>query len=283
MCIKFRNMEIIPSRIYKLHKAHRMPQNKLCAVYKQRIAFRTFEDFKLMYGISHGGKFMFENKRRQRSRNIVFLIVALVLLGAFSFGYYLNYGGDKDISKNTTYNNDPSGYRIPDSIKNPTPTVPGAVIPQVEAQEPTNDTTNVNASTDNFITPNTKVILKTYFTLCSHMLDAAPEDSKGLVNMTQEQLSSKYPDWTIKEFSPQQVILTREKQTYCPRHYIIGIDDSGTYIAIYKYDAEGKKTLNEVTETTIATLTPEDQKSLQYGIVADSEDELQQKLEGFSE
>lgn len=224
---------------------------------------------------------MFENRRRHRKRNTILLIVALILLAAFSFGYYLNYGDNQDISKNTTYNNDPSGYRIPDSIKNPAS--PGNVIPQVEAQEPSssNDSTNVSANTDNFITPNTKVILKTYFTLCSHMLDKEPEDPKSLINMTEGQLKNKYPDWTVKEFSQHQVILTREKQTYCPRHYIIGVKDG--YIAIYVYDSEGKKTLYEETETSILTLTPEDQKNLEYGIVADTEDELQQKLEGFSE
>lgn len=222
---------------------------------------------------------MFENRKRQRRKNVVLLIFVLILLSAFSFGYYLNYGGE-DVGKNTTYKEDPSGYRIPDTIKNPAN--PGAVIPQiptVQAEEPQDK--SANANTDNFITPNTNVLLKTYFTLCGHMLDKEPENRKELVNLTEEQLKAKYMDWTVKEFSPQQVILTREIQTFCPRHYIIGVKDG--FIAIYVYNSEGKKELYEETETSISTLTPEDQAKLEYGIIANSEDELQEKLEGFSE
>jgi hypothetical protein len=229
----------------------------------------------------YGGKPMFENRRRQKRRNSVLVIVGIILLAAFSFGYYLNNGGEENIGKNTIYNNDPSDYRIPDSIKNPGGA--GAVVlPQVvDAAEPGEDSTNANANADNLITPSTKVIYKTYFTLCSHMQDREPDNYNELVNLTEEQLQSKYPDWKVKEFSKQQVILTREIQTYCPRHYIIGILNDN--IAIYVYNSEGKKVLYEETETPISTLTPADQKKLEYGIVVNTADEVQQMLEGFSE
>lgn len=214
---------------------------------------------------------MFENRNKQRKKNIGLVIVALIFFIAFSFGYYLNYGGNDNIDKKTTYSGDTSDYRIPDSIRNPYTTV--------DAEAPEDQSTN--ASTDNFITPSTKVIFKTYFTLCGHMLDKDPTNMEDLINLSEGELKLKYPDWRVNEFSQRQVILSREISTYCPRHYIIGIKDG--YIAIYVYDPEGKKVLYEETEISISTLTAEDQKNLEYGIIADSEDELQQKLEGFSE
>lgn len=222
---------------------------------------------------------MFENRRRQKRNNAVLVIVCLILLSAFGFGYFLNYGGSEDISKNTALNNGSTDYRIPDSIKNSNTT--GAVIPKVDAASDEPQDRSANANPDNFITPNTKVIFRTYFTECSHIMDKEPENPKEFVNLTEEELKIRFSDWMVNEFSPQQVILTREIRTYCPKHYIIGAKDG--YIAIYVYNSEGKKVLYEETETSISTLTPEDQKNLEYGIVADSEDELQQKLEGFSE
>ncbi|MGB7604938.1 MAG: BofC C-terminal domain-containing protein [Lutisporaceae bacterium] len=214
---------------------------------------------------------MFENRNRQRKKNIGLVIVALFFFIAFGFGYYLNYDENDNISNNTINSGDTADYRIPDSIRNPYTTV--------DAEAPEDQSTN--ASTDNFITPSTKVIFKTYFTLCGHMLDKDPENMEDLINLSEEELKLKFTDWKVNEFSKQQVILSREISTYCPRHYIIGVKDG--YIAIYVYDAEGKKILYEETEISISTLTAEDQKNLEYGIIADSEDELQQKLEGFSE
>lgn len=218
---------------------------------------------------------MFENRNRQRKKNIGLVIVALIFFIAFSFGYYLNYGGNDNIDKKMTYSDDTSDYRIPDSIRNPS--AAGDIITNVDAQE----VQSTNAGTDSFITSSTKVIFKTYFTLCGHMLDKDPINMEDLINLSEGELKLKYPDWRVNEFSRQQVILSREISTYCPRHYIIGVKDE--YIAIYVYDSEGKKVLYEETEISISTLTAEDQKNLEYGIVADSEDELQQKLEGFSE
>lgn len=220
---------------------------------------------------------MFENRNRQRKKNIVIVFVALVLLIAFGFGYYLNYGGEDNISKKANSNSDSTGYRIPDSIRNPS--IADDIITNVDAQTP--EEQNANAGLNNFITPNTKVIFKTYFTLCGHMLDKDPDSMDALINLTEGELKLKYADWKVNEFSQQQVILSREIQTYCPRHYIIGIKDG--YIAIYVYDSDGKKVLYDETEISISTLTAEDQRNLKYGIIADSEDELQQKLEGFSE
>ncbi len=220
---------------------------------------------------------MFENKNRQRKKNIGLVIVALFFLIAFGFGYYLNYDENYNISNNTINSGDTSDYRIPDSIRNPS--AAGDIITTVDAEA--HEAQNTDTSADNIITQSTKVIFKTYYTLCGHMLDEDPQDMINLINLSEEELKLKFSDWKVNEFSKQQVILSREISTYCPRHYIIGVKDG--YIAIYVYDSEGKKVLFEQTDISISTLTAEDQKNLEYGIIADSEDELQQKLEGFSE
>jgi hypothetical protein len=219
---------------------------------------------------------MFENRSRRKKRTTFLLIIAFILVSAFGFGFYLNYGGNANVDKDNTSKDDPKGLQIPSSLRNPGA---GVLIPNADTI-PDKDQ-SANANPDNLITPTTKIIFKTYFTLCSHMVDKEPEDMKEFINLSEEGLKSKFSEWEINEFSTQQVILKREKQTYCPRHFIIGSKDG--YIAIYAYNSDGVKTLYEMTDDPISILTTEDQKNLEYGIVADSEEELQQKLEGLSD
>jgi hypothetical protein len=224
--------------------------------------------------------FMFENRARKKRKNILLLIVALIFVSAFAFGYYLNFGGDPNLIKDNP-NQSPSeaaGYKIPNSLRNP---VTGGIEANADSNVDQEEKPITNANPDGLITPSTKVIFKTYFTLCSHMVDKESENMNDLINLTATGLKNMFPDWAINEFSTQQVILKREIQTYCPRHYIIGSKDG--YIAIYVYSSDGVKTLYEMTEDPISILTEDDQKNLEYGIVADSEEELQQKLEGLSD
>lgn len=215
---------------------------------------------------------MFENRARKRRKNTLLLIIALIFISAFGLGYYLNFGGETNVNKDNSGKVDTTGYKIPSTLRNS-----GIVA---EADPGIEDDKSTTAQPE-LITPNTKIVFKTYFTLCSHMVDKEPEDMKEFINLSETQLKDKFSDWTINEFSTQQVILKREIQTYCPRHYIIGSKDG--YITIYVYNSDGIKTLYQQTDNPISILTTDDQKNLEYGIVADSEEELQQKLEGLSD
>lgn len=223
---------------------------------------------------------MFENRVRKKRINTLLIVVVFVLLVAFGFGYYLNSGGNAEVGKDTQKLKDTSDYQIPDSIKSSAAEA-SAMTPEANPGLTSEDSTDANSNKDNFITPNTKVIFKTYFTLCSHMVDREPEDGKALINLSEASLRNRYPEWKINEFSSKQVILRKEIQTYCPRHFIIGAKDG--FIAIYVYNSEGKKVMHELTDYPTSVLTTEDQKNLEYGIVADTEEELQQKLEGLSD
>jgi hypothetical protein len=221
---------------------------------------------------------MFENRARKKRKNILLLIVALMFISAFGFGYYLNFGGDTDLNKDNLNQGEAAGYKIPSTLRNP---VVGGIEANADSEIDQEEKPITNTNPDNLITASTKVIFKTYFTLCSHMFDKEPENMKDIINLSESGLKSKFPDWIVNEFSTQQVILKREIPTYCPRHYIIGSKDG--YIAIYVYNSDGIKILHEMTEDPISILTIDDQNNLEYGIVADSEEELQQKLEGLSD
>ena len=86
--------------------------------------------------------------------------------------------------------------------------------------------------------------------------------------------------WDLVEIKENLITLKREIDTYCPNHYIISLE--GQYIAIYTYNEDGERVLKETTDISIYALTPEDQAILESGIVSDTEEDLEQKLEGFS-
>lgn len=219
---------------------------------------------------------MFVDKRRRKSRSYILVTLLLIILStAFGIGYFLNYNGSENINKNNPAPQ--SNLQIPDSLK-----TSAAKVDTVDTGSGTDNADTAASMTDKgLITPNTKIRFITYFTLCGHTIekDITPNDDE--VNMTEEQYCSRYPGWEATRFDSEEVIMRKQLDTNCPKHYIIGIQDG--FIAIFVYNENGEKVLKEKTDISISTLTPEDQKSLESGIIADTEDDLELKLEGFSD
>ena len=134
------------------------------------------------------------------------------------------------------------------------------------------------------ISPNTNIVLKTYYNACQHSIVNFKSADDEIINMTKEQyekyITENYPNIKIIHFSVEEIILREEKNHLCPNHYIIGESDG--YIAIYGIDENGKKFLDKVfTDYPISLLKEVDQKNLINGIIVDSEEELTDVLENF--
>jgi hypothetical protein len=218
---------------------------------------------------------MFEDRSiRRKRRYIVAAVFLLLASAAFGVGYYFNAEAPEALDDPA----DPSkvNLKIPDSLINPATN--GVPYEPVNADSPAD--TALNMPNKDLLTPNTQLIFKTYFNSCKHTIEKAGPASNDEVNMGEQQLKEKYMSWEITGFSPPIVELSRAVDTYCPKHYIIGIDNG--YITVFAYDENGQKNVSEKTDISASVLTPQDQEKLQYGIVVDTEDELNQTLEGFS-
>lgn len=218
---------------------------------------------------------MFEDKRKKRRRRyILLLLLFFFMAAAFGVGYYFNTGDPESIMKPE---DDPKAQlKIPDSLINPpaAKTVVEEVNDLQEAQE------LFNMPGKDFVTPSTTLTFRTHFTLCGHMVEKTAAASDTEINLTETELQARYEGWSITRFTSQLVEMEKNIASLCPRHYILGIDNGN--IAIFRYDEEGKKVMTERTEISISNLTPEDQKSLESGIISDTEDDMNMKLEGFS-
>ncbi|HYF82727.1 MAG TPA: BofC C-terminal domain-containing protein [Clostridia bacterium] len=218
---------------------------------------------------------MFEDRSIRRKRRYILAAVFLLLASAaFGVGYYFNAEAPEALDDSA--NPSKVNLQIPDSLINPA----DSKLPYEPVNADTDDTTALNMPNKYLLTPNTQLIFKTYFNSCRHTTEKAVPASREEVSMNEQQLKDKYTSWEITAFSPPIVELSRAVDAYCPIHYIIGVDNG--YIAIYVYDENGQKVMQEKTDISIATLTPEDQQALNGGIVVDTEDQKEQTLEGFS-
>lgn len=218
---------------------------------------------------------MFEDRSLRRKRRYLLAVTFLLLASAaFGVGYFFNADAPEALDDSE----DPSkvSLKIPDSLLNPK-TVKEP-FDQVNADSTEDQTVS---SQEDYMAPNTQLIFKTYFNSCGHTVEKAVQASKDEINMTEIQLKEKYIDWEITAFSPPIVEVSRNIDTYCPNHYIIGEEDG--YITIFVYNENGQKLVQEKTDISLATLTPEDQQALRGGIVVDTENQKEQTLEGFSD
>ena len=206
---------------------------------------------------------MFEDRKKSRFRTVL-LLLGVVFLAAFILGYYLNSGAkveDNDISK---VNNN---LEIPDSLKS------------FSKPNQENDFISTYDSMGR-VKESTILSYVTYFKMCGHKTEKNIATPQTFIGLNFEELQQRIEGWQINEMTEERVIFTRDIDTFCPRHFIIGVKDDN--IAIYIYNENGEKTLKEKTDIDINILTPEDQMLLHSGIVADTEDDMELKIEGFS-
>ena len=128
-------------------------------------------------------------------------------------------------------------------------------------------------------TPNTSIVLKSYYTECGHAIRQYQELPKNLVNATKEEIQQAYPNWEIEEFNPTKVILKKEKEGVCEEHYVLR--EKENKIVVYKLDSEGKEVEEKVTNISSEYLTQTDILKLQEGIFVYGQENVNRMLEDY--
>ncbi len=199
---------------------------------------------------------MFGNKRKKRFKKVL-LFFGGVLLLIVLIGYYINNGQNFKVNDISKIN---KNLPIPNNLKNPIK--------------------NNNSENLYKINKSTKLYYSTHFKKCGHCIEKHIEAPDFFIGLSIEELKGKIYGWEIDSVEDDNIHFIKEINTFCPEHFIIGVEDGN--IAIFKYSENGEKILKEVTDIDINVLTPEDQAFLTGGIVTDTEDDMERKLEGFS-
>lgn len=189
---------------------------------------------------------------------IMIIIVVLLALGG-SIGIYI-YN-----LKNTSNKNSVKAKELADELKKTL----------VEEEQNTVSTSSKNIK----ISHNSIVVKNTLYKICNHEIRQTEAIPVELVNKEEKDIQQYYKDWEIKKYSPTEVVLYREKDEYCDKHYVLR--ENNGVIAIYKIDDYNKETLRENTQIQTKYLPEIDLIKLKSGIYAIGEEELNSILEDF--
>ena len=189
---------------------------------------------------------------------IMIIIVVLLALGR-SIGIYI-YN-----LKNTSNKNSVKAKELADELKKTL----------VEEEQNTVSTSSKNIK----ISHNSIVVKNTLYKICNHEIRQTEAIPVELVNKEEKDIQQYYKDWEIKKYSPTEVVLYREKDEYCDKHYVLR--ENNGVIAIYKIDDNNKETLRENTQIQTKSLPEIDLIKLKSGIYAIGEEELNSILEDF--
>ena len=119
-----------------------------------------------------------------------------------------------------------------------------------------NNTRNVNkievptSVSQEKISVNCQIIEQTYYNECNHQIEYNVKDIKQYVNMTEDEIQKEFPNWKIKEFSPEKVVLYKEEDDFCNEHFLVKDEDG--YVTIYTID-NNEGILELLDKTDIAT------------------------------
>ena len=127
--------------------------------------------------------------------------------------------------------------------------------------------------------PNCILILKIYYQKCGHLIEKKEKIEEANVNLTEEELKEKFPDWEVQKFTETEIVLYKELNEYCNEHYVLKEKDGN--IAIYKLDENKKEEFIETTEISTDYLEEEDLKRIKEGIFINTKKELNKTLEDF--
>ena len=133
---------------------------------------------------------------------------------------------------------------------------------------------------EKLITPNTKIIIKTYYKDCNHIIEESATPADELINLNEEELSKQANNFTIQKFSPEEVVLYKEENGFCNEHYLL-IEKNG-YIEVYFLDEKGEmKFMTNIVDIATELLPEKDREELKTGIKVYGKKELNKKIEDF--
>ena len=136
----------------------------------------------------------------------------------------------------------------------------------------------VNAGTIK-VSPNTSITFEICYKDCNHIVVKKEKAEKDIVNLTQEEIQLKYKDWSIKEFTTENIILYKENEGICNEHYVLKQENG--YIVVYEIDKEKKEKLLKITDISTKYLPESDLLEIGNGLAVYTRKELNRILEDY--
>lgn len=189
---------------------------------------------------------------------IVIISIVLLVIGGITGIYIYNIN-------NTLNQNSIKAKELADELKRK----------MIEEENRTVSTSSNTVKTS----PNSIVQKNTVYKICNHTVQETEIISEELINKEEKDIEQYYKDWQIKKFTSSEIVLYREKDEYCDRHYVL--KENNGVIAIYKVNQENEAVFKENTQIQVQYLPEVDLINLKKGIYAIGEEKLNSILEDF--
>lgn len=122
------------------------------------------------------------------------------------------------------------------------------------------------------------IMYKKYiYDLCNHIERREEPISYSDIGLGRAEFSSKHPDWHIKSFTRDKIVMEKAVNGYCPNHYILQELDG--FIAIYQPDTDSNLDIIKHTDISIEYLSPELQYALEEGLAVETLEEIENMIE----
>lgn len=130
------------------------------------------------------------------------------------------------------------------------------------------------------LTPQAGFIFKTYYTKCGHEKIEKKLSNDKFSGYTKKQLANEMKNWEIESFTPKEVVLKRQVENVCDKHYFIGIKDG--YVALFQGRPALPSKIIEKTDIIVDVLKEEDRAILEKGLVINNKREFLKIKEGLT-
>ena len=129
------------------------------------------------------------------------------------------------------------------------------------------------------VSANAILVLKKYYAKCEHTINEYVEIPKEIVNMTEEEVKTQYPEWEVIGFSSDKVTLYKEFDDVCGEHFKLKVEDGK--VVVYMVNKDGTESLYQRTNISSEYLTETDLINMQDGLEIYGKEELNKIIEDF--
>lgn len=140
---------------------------------------------------------------------------------------------------------------------------------------------NIQASSQESVrlSPNASVVYETKYEKCGHVSRQYKNITQDLVNKTERDINELYPDWAVKEFDSNELVLLKSESGECGEHYILRDVDGKVVVNLLNENGEEKEF--EKTDISIEYLTETDKIDIEKGLKVYGKENLSQIIEDY--
>lgn len=141
------------------------------------------------------------------------------------------------------------------------------------------DNIQANSQESVRLSPKCSVIYETKYEKCGHVSRQYKNITQDLVNKTERDINGLYPDWAVKEFDSNELVLLKSESGECGEHYILRDVDGKVVVNLLNENVEEKEF--EKTDISIEYLTDTDKIDIEKGLKVYGKENLSQIIEDY--